>query len=92
MSNPQLEAKAADVKTAEGPFNNLSADVIIRSSDLVDFYVRKIIVVEASPVFAGMFTIRIPEEASASQQDSAQTLENNVQLYRDGYPFLCAGV
>ncbi|EMD39269.1 hypothetical protein CERSUDRAFT_122690 [Gelatoporia subvermispora B] len=39
------------------PFTKSSADVIIRSSDGVDFRVHRIVLAEASPVFEGMFSL-----------------------------------
>ena len=46
--------------TLEHPFNKPTADVILRSSDDVDFRVHKVILAEASPVFEGMFSIPQP--------------------------------
>ena len=92
MANAQRNAqtKVPEVKTAAAPFNNTSADIIIRSSDSVDFYVQKAIVAEASPVFAGMFTIHIPAPASLDTASTQQRLDDapqgNLQLYRDGIP------
>ena len=66
-------------KTASTPFNKPNANVIIRSSDGVDFYCQKTILAEASPVFDGMFTLRMPP----ANPDSNGC---EVQLYRDGIP------
>ncbi|KAJ7792010.1 hypothetical protein B0H14DRAFT_3499782 [Mycena olivaceomarginata] len=53
------------VNDARDPFSPSSdlghpADVILRSSDLVDFYTHKTILSFASPVFADMFTCLNP--------------------------------
>ena len=92
MSNTQAQTKAQEIKVAAAPFNNRSTDIIIRSSDLVDFYVQKVMVAEASPVFAGMFTLHIPEPASPAtalaQESQNHTFDSNVQLYRDGIPIV----
>ena len=41
---------------AAAPFNKPSADVILRSSDRVDFHVHKVILEEVSPFFADLFS------------------------------------
>ncbi|TFY83074.1 hypothetical protein EWM64_g945 [Hericium alpestre] len=51
-------------RAADTPFNNKAADVILRTSDKVDFYVYKAILSLASPVFESMFSL--PQPASAS--------------------------
>ncbi|KAI0794254.1 hypothetical protein C8Q74DRAFT_565831 [Fomes fomentarius] len=45
------------IRKALPPFNKEKADVILRSSDQVDFYVYKCILEEVSPVFADMFSL-----------------------------------
>ena len=44
-------------KIASHPFNKHSADVILRTSDDIDFYVRKAILAEAAQVFDDMFSL-----------------------------------
>ena len=56
-----MDHSLRQVTDAPAPFNNISADVILRSSDLVDFRVRKGILAEASSVFDDMFGIPQPE-------------------------------
>ncbi|KZT21618.1 hypothetical protein NEOLEDRAFT_1121083 [Neolentinus lepideus HHB14362 ss-1] len=64
MSDPQPDSIPADA-----PFDRPDADVIIRSSDNVDFRMFKLMLSVASPVFAGMFTLpRAVEEASADKE------------------------
>ena len=53
-------ATAPTTTVAESPFNRTSADIILRSSDHVDFYVHRSILSEASPVFEDMFNIPQP--------------------------------
>jgi hypothetical protein len=50
---------------ADAPFNDTRADVILRSSDGVDFRVFKIIISLASPIFADMFSIPSPSTAGS---------------------------
>ncbi|KAH9932170.1 hypothetical protein B0H21DRAFT_699738, partial [Amylocystis lapponica] len=52
---------------ASAPFDKPSADVILRSSNNVDFYVYKAVLVLASPVFEDMFGL--PQPSNPSQQD-----------------------
>ena len=53
-------AKFSPPQKAQPPFDKLSADVILRSSDRVDFRVHRTILVEASPVFSDMFSLPQP--------------------------------
>ena len=46
-------------------FNKPTADIILRSSDAVDFRVHKLILSEASPVFEGMFSIPQPAPSAS---------------------------
>ncbi|KAJ8472731.1 hypothetical protein ONZ51_g8318 [Trametes cubensis] len=68
------------------PFDDEDADLVLRSSDDVDFWVYKIILAKASPVFRDMFTL--PREAHAKRQvvtltEDADTIE---RLLRILYP------
>jgi hypothetical protein len=54
-AKPQASRKPPE-KVAEAPFNDLEADLILRSSDEVHFYVVKKILTLASPVFADKFS------------------------------------
>ncbi|GJE84431.1 hypothetical protein PsYK624_005070 [Phanerochaete sordida] len=47
-------------KIASSPFDNPMADLIIRSSDAVDFFVPRVLMALASPVFEGMFIVAEP--------------------------------
>ncbi|KZT07326.1 uncharacterized protein LAESUDRAFT_124345, partial [Laetiporus sulphureus 93-53] len=67
-------ATAAAPVDAPAPFNKSTADVILRSSDGVDFRVKKAIIAEASTFFESMFTR--PRLQAASDE------------YRDGLPVI----
>ncbi|KAH7922634.1 hypothetical protein BV22DRAFT_1131289 [Leucogyrophana mollusca] len=70
---------------AQPPFDDPNADVILRSSDGVDFYTFKIILSLASPVFKTMFSLRLPRDAESispssphvvTVTESSETLEH----------------
>ncbi|KZT07325.1 uncharacterized protein LAESUDRAFT_699242 [Laetiporus sulphureus 93-53] len=67
-------ATAAAPVDAPVPFNKSTADVILRSSDGVDFRVKKAIIAEASTFFESLFTL--PRLQAASDE------------YRDGLPVI----
>ncbi|KZP18262.1 hypothetical protein FIBSPDRAFT_1046297 [Athelia psychrophila] len=58
---------------------NSKADVIVRSSDNIDFYVSRYFLAYASPVFEGLFSIPSPPSPAAAE-DSDET--------KDGLPIL----
>ena len=65
------------LRDAAPPFNKRIADIILRSSDHVDFRVRQSILAEASPVFESMFSLpQLPENRKRKERDEAE--------YRDG--------
>lgn len=53
------------VKTAPDPFHKTTADIVLRSSDNVDFHVRKAILIEVSPIFEDMFSLPQPRADSS---------------------------
>lgn len=53
------------------PFDDSDADLILRSSDLVDFLVYRIILAKASPVFRTMLSIPQPALSSSSTISNA---------------------
>ncbi|TFK79959.1 hypothetical protein K466DRAFT_656739 [Polyporus arcularius HHB13444] len=53
-------------RAASSPFNKPSADIILRTSDHVDFHVYSQILIAASPFFEGMFEVPQPP---ADQQE-----------------------
>jgi BTB/POZ domain len=56
LSQPQTPA----VKDASPPFNDPTSDVILRTSDDVDFHLHKVILSFGSPVFKDMFSLPQP--------------------------------
>ncbi|OAX40168.1 hypothetical protein K503DRAFT_688117 [Rhizopogon vinicolor AM-OR11-026] len=67
-----------ETSTAKAPFNNPDCDIILRSSDGVDFHVFKLILSLVSPVFKDMFTLPPAESDSSvpviSVKESSTTL------------------
>ncbi|TCD61714.1 hypothetical protein EIP91_008023 [Steccherinum ochraceum] len=70
------EGDSSGVRGASAPFDKPSADLILRSSDHVDFRVKKDILTEASPVFEGMLSL----------PQSVQPAASNLGDHRDGLP------
>ncbi|OJT03115.1 hypothetical protein TRAPUB_6303 [Trametes pubescens] len=62
---PQLGTPAQQRRKASAPFDRDDADLILRSSDNIDFHVHRIILTLASPVFAGMFTTPQPPDTNS---------------------------
>ncbi len=71
------------------PFSYADADVIVRSSDRIDFHLHKTILGRASPVFAEMFTLNFVTPSANPQVvevvEDAQTLD---ALLRSCYPVI----
>ncbi|KAH9831714.1 uncharacterized protein C8Q71DRAFT_282747 [Rhodofomes roseus] len=65
-------ASVVDEKVASQPFDDPDADLIIRTSDEVDFRVYKIIMKHASPVFREMFTLPGNDTTALSVVDVAE--------------------
>ncbi|KAH9926999.1 uncharacterized protein B0H18DRAFT_1118738 [Fomitopsis serialis] len=59
-ATPSFLEDRPPITDAPPPFNKPTADVILRSSDFVDFHVRKGILAEASDVFDVMFLLPQP--------------------------------
>ena len=55
--------------TAASPFDKADADLVLRSSDNIDFFVSRAIMALASPIFADMFIVA--EQTSASARSAA---------------------
>lgn len=81
-------------KTAAAPFDKPTSDIIIRTADSVDFFVRKTIVAEASSVFDSMFSLRLPSESSPGQpggisgSSGPSAVLGNPQKYHNGIPIV----
>lgn len=65
-SAPSVTAETHAITAAPAPFNDPDADVILRSSDNVDFRVYKSIMSLISPIFHDMFTL--PQEPPVSSK------------------------
>ncbi|KAG2125313.1 hypothetical protein DEU56DRAFT_574907 [Suillus clintonianus] len=55
---------AEEITTAQAPFDDHNCDIILRSSNGVDFHVFKLILSLVSPVFKKMFTLPQPDVSS----------------------------
>jgi hypothetical protein len=83
--------------TADPPFdNNSAADVIIRSSDNVDFYVFKSLLVHSSPIFKHMcVSQREPEKGELKNGIQVIVTEDDSETWkiilRFLYPLYAAG-
>src|SRR5579863_1495759 len=56
------------------PFNDTDTNIILRSSDRVDFIVYKVILSKASPVFKAMFSLPQPATDSDTQPNSRRPI------------------
>ncbi|KAM5536665.1 hypothetical protein V8D89_009760, partial [Ganoderma adspersum] len=70
---------------APAPFNQPSADITLRTPDLVDFHVHSQILSQASPIFADMLSLPQPSSPSATRplvdvSEDSKTLENLMRL------------
>ncbi|KAI0682622.1 hypothetical protein C8Q76DRAFT_637101, partial [Earliella scabrosa] len=63
-STPAPPTANTTVTNASPPFNKASADAILRSSDNVDFWVRRSILAEASCIFEDMLNMPQPSPGS----------------------------
>lgn len=63
MADPKdvLREDNTQPKVASSPFNSESADIILRTSDHVDFHVHRVVMSLASPFFSTMFSLKPPE-------------------------------
>ncbi|KAI0311212.1 hypothetical protein OF83DRAFT_1044597, partial [Amylostereum chailletii] len=66
---------------AAAPFNDLTANAILRSSDNVDFRVHTVILTIASPIFTDMFSLPRPRPTTA-------TVMTPIDDTRDGVPII----
>ncbi|KZT10798.1 uncharacterized protein LAESUDRAFT_350703 [Laetiporus sulphureus 93-53] len=61
-----------DVKSVH-IFENCDADIILRSADGVNFYVHKLILARASPIFCDMFRVPLPQ----NEEQGGDTVDVN---------------
>lgn len=66
-------------------FNHAKADIILRSSDGVEFRLHKVILEMASPIFCDMFTL--PQEASQSDRAQVVDVTETARTLEDLLPF-----
>jgi len=81
------------VRTASPPFdNNPDADIIVRTSDRVDFRVHKFILREVSPIFAHMVSLPPTRESDADVVDVTEDSVVWDHILRMCYPFARSAV
>ncbi|KAH9919895.1 uncharacterized protein B0H18DRAFT_859632, partial [Fomitopsis serialis] len=73
-------------KTASPPFDDPDADLIIRTSDGVDFRVYRVIMKQASPVFRSLFTLPLDDPANGSVVEVTEKSGVWDQILRILYP------
>ncbi|KAI9458182.1 hypothetical protein BJY52DRAFT_1223579 [Lactarius psammicola] len=61
-------SKSLPSTTFGPPFDDDDADIILRSSDHVDFYVYRVILSKTSPVFKSMFSLPQPDTSFSEKQ------------------------
>ncbi|KAH9852617.1 hypothetical protein C2E23DRAFT_142285 [Lenzites betulinus] len=66
MADLDILTESAECSPASYPFDLDSADIILRTSDRVDFRVHRAILAIASPVFASMFQRPQPQHSSST--------------------------
>ncbi|CDO76970.1 hypothetical protein BN946_scf184281.g17 [Trametes cinnabarina] len=73
-----MSGSAVSLPSVWAPFDDTDADVMLRSSDGIDFWVYKVVLAKASSVFRDMFTF--PDTATKRQvvelTEKANTLEH----------------
>ncbi|OCH87165.1 hypothetical protein OBBRIDRAFT_782079 [Obba rivulosa] len=75
MSNPQPETRPA-----AAPFNSDDGDIVMRSSDNVDFCAHKLILAQASPVLKGILEIPQPRPSTESIRPVVRFSEDSTTL------------
>lgn len=60
MEHESSSKSTSTTSTASPPFDKVSADVILRTSDNIDFHVHKLVLSLASPFFETMFSLPQP--------------------------------
>jgi len=82
----ELCSDTSGPETASPPFDDPDADLIIRTSDGVDFHVYKVIMKQASPVFRALFTIPRNDPANGSVVDVTENSRVWDRILRILYP------
>ncbi|KAL1941205.1 hypothetical protein VTO73DRAFT_7417 [Trametes versicolor] len=82
MSSPSPSSDTPQSPTdAPHPFNQVSANLILRTADLVDFRVHSPILAQASPFFDSMLTL--PQPSSSSGATPAESMTPIVPVSED---------
>ncbi|KAF8552598.1 hypothetical protein OG21DRAFT_1486100 [Imleria badia] len=64
--------------TAQSPFDDLNADIVLHTSDHVDFHVFRFILTLSSPFFQSMFTLpQPPDESVHDKSGTADAQDDN---------------
>ncbi|KAF8634592.1 hypothetical protein AX17_004181 [Amanita inopinata Kibby_2008] len=95
LTNLLKDSRAADVRDAPKPFDSSAqADVILRSSDSVDFFVVKSLLCLVSPIFKDMFSLNRGEALEKNEmkngvpvvplEEDSETVNNLLLLI---YPY-----
>lgn len=74
------------VSTADPPFDKETTDLILRTSDHVEFHVWKGILAEASPVFEDMFVLQQPPSLQCGPTTDTTEEENSTSFSRPLVP------
>ncbi|KAL6300866.1 hypothetical protein BKA93DRAFT_500808 [Sparassis latifolia] len=82
MADNQLEPPAPQVTNASPPFDKPTADIILRSSDRVDFRVKKAILAETSTFFDTMFAL--PQPSLSVGEVTRIEADGSEADYKDG--------
>ncbi|KAH9913579.1 uncharacterized protein BXZ73DRAFT_55456 [Epithele typhae] len=77
-----MESRPPDTQVAAPPFDQPSADIIVRSTDRVDFLVHRTILAQASPVFADMFTLPQQPRGSADTEPPVVEVSEDKETLR----------
>ncbi|EIN03886.1 hypothetical protein PUNSTDRAFT_128616 [Punctularia strigosozonata HHB-11173 SS5] len=75
-----------EIVDADHPFNKPSADLILRTSDNVDFHVHKSILSEASPVFETMLSLPQPRKPVGLARSPSTKFAEQIQELKNGRP------
>ena len=82
--DPEQSTSRKTETDAEKPFDaSAKADVILRSSDSVDFFALKAVLSVASPVFDGMFSLGQPEQGGGGgEEEEDNDTKNGLPIVR----------
>ncbi|KAI0698250.1 hypothetical protein BC835DRAFT_677785 [Cytidiella melzeri] len=81
MALPVPLSDTSTVKVAQPPFDTRAADVIIRTSDKVDFHIYKAVLILASPFFGDMFSLTQPVATGQHSSTEPIPITENSQTF-----------